>query len=141
MHSEKAHSVRERVVARATEVRSTLQARRAGSISIDAAFSALDVESETGGGVLAGAIAFRVFMFMVPYVFFVMTALGIGADVAATDPTQLAHRAGIGGLAASGVASAADLSAGSRLVAAGISGSRCSSELEPSARSCGSPTS
>ena len=57
-------TARERLVARAAALRAALEERRVGSLSIDAAFRALDVESETGGGVLAGAIAFRVFMFI-----------------------------------------------------------------------------
>ncbi|HEY5153263.1 MAG TPA: YhjD/YihY/BrkB family envelope integrity protein [Acidimicrobiales bacterium] len=117
-----AQSVRERLVERVAALRAALEERRVGSISIDAAFRALDVETETGGGVLAGAIAFRVFMFMVPYVFFVVVALGMGAAVADHDPTTLARSVGIGGLAASGVASAADLSGGSRVAAILISG-------------------
>jgi uncharacterized BrkB/YihY/UPF0761 family membrane protein len=115
-------SMRERMVVRATALRTSLEERRLQSISIDSAFRALDLESETGGGVLAGAIAFRVFMFMVPYVFFVMVALGIAAAVDGADPTQLARHVGIGGLAASGVASAADLSGWSRFVAFVVSG-------------------
>jgi len=115
-------SLRERIVARASASRAALEERRVGSISIDAAFRALDVETETGGGVLAGAIAFRVFMFMVPYVFFVVVALGVGAVLSDQDATTLARSVGIGGLAASGVASAADLSGSSRLAAILISG-------------------
>ncbi len=61
-------------------------------------------------------------MFMIPYVYFALVALGIGAAVAGRNPTDLAHQVGIAGLAASGVASAADLSAGSRAVAILVSG-------------------
>jgi uncharacterized BrkB/YihY/UPF0761 family membrane protein len=115
-------TMRARLVTRARSFEDELKARRRDSLSIDAAFRAIDIEAETGGGVLAGAVAFRVFLFMIPYVFFLLVGFGVAAEVAATDPADMARQAGIGGLAASGVANAADLSGTSRLVAFILSG-------------------
>ena len=64
-----------------------------------------------------GALAFRVFLFMVPYVFVFVTAFGVGASAADKDPGTLARNAGIGGLVAKAVGSTGDLSLGSRIAA------------------------
>ena len=53
------------VVARATSSRSA----RHRSSTIDAALRAMERDTEIGGGVLAAAVGFRVFLFLVPYVF------------------------------------------------------------------------
>ncbi len=77
---------------------------------IDIAFRGVEHDVRTGGGILAGAVAFRFFLFVVPYVFVVVFAFGIGADAADTDPTDLARKSGIVGLAASAIDASTEVS-------------------------------
>ena len=66
---------------------------------------------------LAGAVAFRIFLFLVPYVFVAVVGFGFAAEAADTDAADLARQAGIGGLVAKAVGGAEDLSGFSRVTA------------------------
>jgi uncharacterized BrkB/YihY/UPF0761 family membrane protein len=106
-----------RVMERIAATRARLERARPHSPLIDATFRAFERDVETGGVVLAGAVAFRVFLFLVPYVFVLVVAFGVAADAADTDPAEAARNAGIGGLVAKAVGGAADLSGFSRFAA------------------------
>jgi membrane protein len=70
--------------------------------------------------VLAAAVAFRVFLFAIPYIFVVVAVFDVSGTVADQDPRTVAQNAGIGGLLAQAVsASAAHLSGTSRFLALG----------------------
>jgi uncharacterized BrkB/YihY/UPF0761 family membrane protein len=111
-----------RVVSRLERARDTLQAKRPHSRFLDTAFGALERDVAAGGGVLAGAVAFRVFLFMIPYVFLVVVVFGLGASVGDEDPGSLARDAGIGGLAGKAFDSIGELSTGQRIVSFFIAG-------------------
>jgi uncharacterized BrkB/YihY/UPF0761 family membrane protein len=106
-----------RVVQKIDETRARLERARPHSPLIDAGFRAFERDVVTGGVVLAGAVAFRVFLFLVPYVFVLVVGFGVAADAADQDPSDLARNAGIGGLLAKAVGGAADLSGFSRVTA------------------------
>jgi uncharacterized BrkB/YihY/UPF0761 family membrane protein len=74
-------------------------------------------DAQTGGGVLAAAVAFRLFMFLVPYAFVMLTGLGLVSTAAGQNPKDAAHSAGIGGLLASAVASTSTMSLADRILA------------------------
>ena len=80
----------ERLRTRAQRTRADLEARRAGSASIDSAFEAVERDAQTGGGVLAAAVAFRLFMYLVPYAFVVVTGFGLASTGAGQDPEDAA---------------------------------------------------
>jgi uncharacterized BrkB/YihY/UPF0761 family membrane protein len=105
-----------RIVDRVQRTRDQLEARRPTSRLIDAALGAFERDVAAGGGVLAGAVAFRVFLFMIPYVFLVVVIFGLGASASAEDPGRLARDAGIGGLAAKAFDGIGDLSTGQRIL-------------------------
>ena len=111
--------LRERAEAR---TRAGIEARRADSASIDTAFEAVERDAQTGGGVLAAAVAFRLFMFLVPYAFVMVTGFGLASSAAGQDPGDAARSAGIGGLLANAVASTSTLSLWNRLVALVVGG-------------------
>jgi uncharacterized BrkB/YihY/UPF0761 family membrane protein len=118
-------SVRERVAhlrERAERTRAGIEARRADSASIDTAFEAVERDTQSGGGVLAAAVAFRLFMFLVPYAFVMCTGFGLASTAAGQDPGDAARSAGIGGLLASAVTSTSTLSLTDRLVALIVGG-------------------
>jgi uncharacterized BrkB/YihY/UPF0761 family membrane protein len=111
-----------RVVGRLESYRKQLEARRPSSRVIDTALGAFEKDVAAGGGVLAGAVAFRVFLFMIPYVFLVVVIFGLGASAASQDPGHLARDAGIGGLAAKAFAGIGDLSTGQRIFSFFVAG-------------------
>ena len=71
---------------------------------------------------LAGAVAFRIFLFLVPYTFVAVCVFGVGASASDQDPGSLARDAGIGGLAAKAMSSVGDLSTSQRLVSLVVAG-------------------
>lgn len=101
---------------RAESIRDDLERRRADVPVIDIAFRGAEHDARTGGGILAGAVAFRVFLFVIPYVFVVVFAFGVGADAASKDPVELARKGGIVGLASSAIQASADASTFARAV-------------------------
>jgi uncharacterized BrkB/YihY/UPF0761 family membrane protein len=105
-----------RMLDRIDRTREKVEAKRPESRFLDTALSAFERDVAAGGGVLAGAVAFRVFLFMIPYVFMVVVIFGLGASAADEDPGRLARNAGIGGVAAKAFSGIGDLSTGERIV-------------------------
>ena len=121
-HPESMRHRLQRLRERGERTRAGIEARRADSASIDTAFEAVERDAQTGGGVLAAAVAFRLFMFLVPYAFVMVTGFGLASTAAGQDPGDAARSAGIGGLLASAVASTSTLSLWNRIVALVIGG-------------------
>jgi uncharacterized BrkB/YihY/UPF0761 family membrane protein len=96
----RAQHVSRRVRSSATEAGDWLQRQRAQDRRVEYALAAFERDRSTGGSVLAGAVAFRLFMFFVPYVVFVLLLLGTGSGPTAAD-RDVARQLGIGGLVAS----------------------------------------
>jgi uncharacterized BrkB/YihY/UPF0761 family membrane protein len=118
-------SVRERVThlrERADRTRAGIEARREDSASIATVFEALERDSQSGGGVLAAAVAFRLFMFLVPYAFVMVTGFGLVSTAAGENPGDAARSAGISGLFATAVTSTTTPSLVNRLVALVLGG-------------------
>src|SRR5271165_6252218 len=90
------------------QLQQELQARRPRSGMVDAGFQVQELDARVGGGILAGALAFRIFLFMVPFVYVVFTVLGTVSAAASQDPAQLARDIGITGVLASAVVQAQD---------------------------------
>jgi uncharacterized BrkB/YihY/UPF0761 family membrane protein len=107
----------ERLRAKAQRTRADIEARRSDSASIDSAFEAVERDAQTGGGVLAAAVAFRLFMFLVPYAFVMVTGFGLAATGVGQNPKDAARSAGISGLLASAVRSASSMSLANRILA------------------------
>jgi uncharacterized BrkB/YihY/UPF0761 family membrane protein len=110
------------MVGRIQRARQQLEAKRPTSRAIDAAFGAFERDVAAGGGVLAGALAFRVFLFMIPYVFLLVVIFGLGASAGSESPGHLARDAGIGGLAGKAFESIGDLSTGQRVISFCVAG-------------------
>ena len=104
------HGEQERVTHAVDATRTRLEAARPRSTWVDVGVRAYEHDTTSGGAVIAGAVAFRVFLFLVPYVFVLVVGVGFAADASHEDAGQLARDSGIGGLIAKAVAGAADLS-------------------------------
>jgi uncharacterized BrkB/YihY/UPF0761 family membrane protein len=72
-----------------------VHAARERSRTIDAAFDVYDRDQRSVGGVLAGAIAFRVFVFMLPLCLCVVALLGVFGAVDEDSPGEVADSLGI----------------------------------------------
>jgi uncharacterized BrkB/YihY/UPF0761 family membrane protein len=111
-------ATRARTTEQLSEVRPRLEALRPRSRTVDSAFLALARDTETGGGVLAAAVAFRVFLFVIPYVFAVVALFDVAGSVTGEDPRSVAKTWGVGGLMAQAVhASTKHLNGSSRYFA------------------------
>lgn len=95
------------VTGRIADTRRRLEEARPRSVAIDAAFRAVERDTETGGGVLSGAVAFRIFLFLVPMVFVLVVTLGVASDASDQPPAEVARRAGVSGITAQLVSDAA----------------------------------
>jgi uncharacterized BrkB/YihY/UPF0761 family membrane protein len=88
-------------------VRVRIERARAQSGPLDAALATIERDSEIGGGILAGALAYRVFVFALPLAFFLVACLGLVARAFGTDPQSIGDDAGLAGLVTQEVARAA----------------------------------
>ena len=116
----RAKAAAEMLKARGVQEYDRLQERRATSRTIDSVFTAAEHDEHVGGGILAAAVAFRLFLFMVPLVYVLVVVFGIGADAAGESSQDLASSAGAVGLLARSFASVAGGSLWERLVALGV---------------------
>jgi uncharacterized BrkB/YihY/UPF0761 family membrane protein len=103
--------------ARMGDVRQRVESARPHNPAIDTVLHHIERDAETGGGVLAAAVGFRVFLFIVPYGFVLVMGLGFADEAVTGSPGKLARKAGIGGLLIHAINGGAHLTTGHRLVA------------------------
>ena len=94
-----------------------LEAARGTSPTVGFAFDAFSYDTDTGAPVLAAALAFRVFLFQVPYVCVFVIGAGFVADLTGRDVESFFHGRGITRLTAESVAGAAHISGWARFTA------------------------
>ena len=82
------------------------EALRGGHASVDAVYVIADRDSEIGGGLMAGALAYRIFIWLLPFALVVVAGIGI-ASSASESPESAAKSLGLQGVVASSVAQAA----------------------------------
>ncbi|HUK94226.1 MAG TPA: YhjD/YihY/BrkB family envelope integrity protein [Gaiellaceae bacterium] len=78
---------------------------RGRSAVLDTGFEWIERDSEIGGGILSGALAYRLFIFTLPLAFFLVSVLGLASDAANKSPKEIARSVGLLGLVTSQVAS------------------------------------
>jgi hypothetical protein len=105
----------DRARSRANDTWARVEDARPRIPALDAAFDIRDYDQEVAGGLLAGAIAFRLFLWLVPFALVLVTAAGWIAE--GTDLTQadLADRYGVTGIVARSVGDASQQPSSSRL--------------------------
>jgi uncharacterized BrkB/YihY/UPF0761 family membrane protein len=91
---------------KALEARAEEERRRHGSV--DAVFEMIDRDSEVGGGIMAGALAYRLFIWLLPLALVAVAGLGFAADAASSSPEEAADSLGIEGLVSSSITNAAE---------------------------------
>jgi hypothetical protein len=92
---------------RARVLRTRVDSARAHHASIDLGFTVVERDSSIGGGLLAGAIAYRLFVLLLPSALLFVSGLGLYAGIAHDSPSKVAKEAGLHGLIASEVAKTA----------------------------------
>jgi uncharacterized BrkB/YihY/UPF0761 family membrane protein len=65
-------------------------------------------DSEVGGGIIAGALAYRLFIWLLPLALVAVAGLGFAADASSDSPEEAADALGLDGLITSSIANAAD---------------------------------
>ncbi len=85
----------------------TAEHQRRRHESVDAIFDLADRDSEIAGGIIAGALAYRLFIWLLPLGLVAVAGLGIAADAASESPEHAAGNLGLLGLVTSSIASAA----------------------------------
>jgi uncharacterized BrkB/YihY/UPF0761 family membrane protein len=84
------------------------QHERSRHSSVDAVFEMVDRDGEVGGGIIAGALAYRLFIWLLPLALVVVAGLGIAADANSESPQEAATSLGARGLVSSSISNAAD---------------------------------
>jgi uncharacterized BrkB/YihY/UPF0761 family membrane protein len=85
---------------------------RGRHVSVDLGMSVVERDSSIGGGLLAGALAYRLFVLLLPTALLLVSALGLYADAADKSTSSVAKDAGLHGLIGSEVAASSRSRAG-----------------------------
>jgi uncharacterized BrkB/YihY/UPF0761 family membrane protein len=95
-----------RTKATVREVRARAEARRESVPLIGTAFDVVERDSGIGGGILAGALAYRLFFFLLPLGLVAVGALGAVTEATGSSAESLGEVAGLSALVTSSVANA-----------------------------------
>lgn len=76
--------------------------------SVDAMFEMTERDGDVGGGIIAGALAYRLFIWLLPLALVAVAGLGIAADASSESPERAAESLGLEGLITNSIAHAAD---------------------------------
>ena len=80
---------------RARVLRAQIEAARARHASVDVALGGIERDSTIGGGMLGGALAYRLFVFLLPLALFFVAGVGIYADTTDTPPSEVVADSGV----------------------------------------------
>ena len=93
---------------RADELAARAEAERRLHPSVDAVYEMADRDAEVGGGIIACALAYRLFIWLLPLALVVVAGLGFAADASSGSPEEAAASLGFEGLVTSSIANAAE---------------------------------
>jgi uncharacterized BrkB/YihY/UPF0761 family membrane protein len=88
-------------------LREQIEEARERHQSVDIGLAAVERDSEIGGGLLAGALAYRLFVFLLPFAVFAVVGLGLYADATDQSTDAVARDHGLTSLVAPEIGSAA----------------------------------
>jgi len=84
------------------------QAERGRHGWLDATFEVADRDAEVAGGIIAGALAYRLFIWLLPAGLVFVGGLGVAADALSDSPKHIGTNLGIGSIVSSSLQSAAN---------------------------------
>jgi uncharacterized BrkB/YihY/UPF0761 family membrane protein len=93
--------------ARARHLAARAQAEREHHASVDVAFEMADRDADAGGEIIAGALAYRIFIWLLPLALVAVAGLGFAASASSESTQETARSLGITGLVSNSVAAAA----------------------------------
>jgi uncharacterized BrkB/YihY/UPF0761 family membrane protein len=93
--------------ARGQAARARVEDARSKHASVDFGLALLEGDSSIGGGLFAGALAYRLFVLLLPTALLLVSGLGLYAGAVDQSPRQVTREAGLHGLFASNVAATA----------------------------------
>jgi uncharacterized BrkB/YihY/UPF0761 family membrane protein len=93
--------------ARAKRLADRAQDEREHHASVDIAFEMVDRDADAGGEIIAGALAYRVFIWLLPLALVAVAGLGFAASASSENARETARSLGITGLVSNSVATAA----------------------------------
>jgi uncharacterized BrkB/YihY/UPF0761 family membrane protein len=91
---------------KAEVARERVEAARPDHPTVDIAFTAIERDVDHGGGLIAGALAYRFFFWVLPFVLVLVGGLGFLSSASSTAPQDLAKDLGFVGLAAKSISDA-----------------------------------
>jgi uncharacterized BrkB/YihY/UPF0761 family membrane protein len=103
-------SLKQRLTERRQRLGELAAAERERHSSVDVTLSAIDRDSDVGGGIMAGALAYRLFIWLLPFALVLVGVLGVVADVTGDSPREAVAGTGVAGLVTKSVATAAESS-------------------------------
>jgi uncharacterized BrkB/YihY/UPF0761 family membrane protein len=95
------------VQAHATRIQERAQAERGRHGSVDAVFEIADRDAEVGGTIIAGALAYRLFIWLLPLALVLVAGFGVAASTANDSPEKAARSLGLAGIVSGSIAGAA----------------------------------
>jgi len=97
--------------ARAAQIQKRAEVERSRHASVDAAYEIADRDAEVGGTIIAGALAYRLFIWLLPLALVLVAGFGVAASAATDSPEKAARSLGLAGIVSGSVAGAAKSSA------------------------------
>lgn len=119
---DRARALRDRARRQTESAYRQLNERRPRVAAIDVTFSVYEEDRAAGGGLLGGAIAFRLFLWLLPAALLVVAGLGFGAASDPSSPDHVVRAAGITTIAAQSINRAAHEAQSARWLALAIGG-------------------
>jgi uncharacterized BrkB/YihY/UPF0761 family membrane protein len=84
-------------IEQAKALRGWVEQARGRSAALDATFETIERDSRIGGGMLAGALSYRLFVFALPLSFFLIAGLGLVAEALGVQPNVVVNSVGFAG--------------------------------------------
>jgi uncharacterized BrkB/YihY/UPF0761 family membrane protein len=97
---------------RSRALRGRLEAARSRWRLLDVSFEVIERDSDIGGGILAGALAYRLFVFFLPLAFLLVAALGLLSQWFDVSPQEIGRDVGVVSLVTKEVAASSRSGAG-----------------------------
>jgi uncharacterized BrkB/YihY/UPF0761 family membrane protein len=105
---ERLDRLRTSVTTRRDQVAAGAEAARERWVPVDAVFAARERDQRVAGGVLAGAVAFRLFVYLLPLCLALLSLLGVAASLGARSAQAVGDQLGLSGYLVDSVDTAVD---------------------------------
>ncbi|HEY7206657.1 MAG TPA: YhjD/YihY/BrkB family envelope integrity protein [Gaiellaceae bacterium] len=92
--------------ARADRLAEQGEALRRGHVSVDAVYTVVGRDGELGGGIMAGALAYRMFIWLLPFTLVLIGGVGIASDATSDSTAVTTKSLGLQGIVSKSIAEA-----------------------------------